>query len=156
MKVAIVSGLTRRHVIGQGDALPWRQIKDDLPNFKQLTENKTVIMGLNTYLSIGKPLPDRINIIISREPAEIEGCVVCTSIPEALARAREYGKDTFIIGGASIYEQMLPLVNTMHLSFIKKDYPGDKYFPKFSKAEWQQTAEKEFDEFTFVTLERKK
>lgn len=154
-ELAIVVGMTKNRVIGRGNELPWKQIKDDLPNFKRLTSGKTVIMGFNTFQSIGKPLPNRNNIVISQEPLNIDGVAVCTSIAEALDKARSYKTDVYIIGGASVYEQLLPKVNTMYLSFIKKDYDGDKYFPAFDEGQWKRVAEKDFAEFTFVTFKRK-
>jgi dihydrofolate reductase len=154
-RVAIIAGMTRDRVIGRDNALPWKKIKDDLPNFRRLTEKKTVIMGRKTFEAIGRALPNRHNVIVSFEPATIAGCTVCTSLDEAISKAKEFGTDIFIIGGASIYEQMLPKVDLMYLSFIKKDYSGNKYFPTWNEQEWERSAEQEFDEFTFVTFKRK-
>lgn len=153
--IAIIAGMTADRVIGNGNSLPWQRVKDDLPNFQRLTNEQVVVMGLNTYQAIGKPLPNRHNIVISNTPVTIEGCEVYTSIPAALEAAASYHKDVFIIGGASIYSQTLPLVDTMYLSFIKQAYPGDKFFPAFNEDEWERVAEQEFEEFTFVTFKRK-
>lgn len=155
-RVAIIAGMTRNRVIGRDNALPWQRIKDDLPNFRRLTEKRTVIMGRKTFEAIGKPLPNRNNIVVSFEPETIPNCTVCTSLEEALVKAQEFGTDIFIIGGASIYEQMLPKVDLMYLSFIKKEYPGNKYFPAWNEHEWERLDEQEFEEFSFVTFRRKK
>jgi len=154
-EVAIVAGLTQERVIGNGNELPWQRIKDDLPNFKRLTSGHVVIMGLNTYLSLNRPLPNRHNIVISREPVDIPGVEVVTSIEAAIEQGKTYGTKIFIIGGASIYEQTLPQVNMMYLSFIKQPYAGDKFFPAYNEKDWERVAEQEFDEFTFVTLSRR-
>lgn len=147
--------MTRDRVIGRDNDLPWRRIKDDLPNFRRLTEGQTVIMGRNTFASIGQALPNRNNIVICATPETIAGCIVSTSPDEALAQANKFGAQVFIIGGASIYEQMLPKVKTMYLSLIKKDYTGNKYFPAWRADEWVRVENQEFAEFTLVTLKRK-
>jgi len=147
--------MTKDRVIGKPGALPWR-IPEDLKRFKNLTTGKTVIMGLNTYRTINRPLPKRNNIILSYEPMEIEGADVCTSIEEARAKAESYGKDIFVMGGAQVYEQMLPLVEKLHVSWVKKDYEGEIKFPEFKLEDWQETEREEFSEFTAVTYDRLK
>ena len=152
--VAIIAGMTSKRVIGKGNDLPWH-IGEDLKNFKEVTAGQTVIMGKSTLDSIGRPLPNRNNIVLSKDAVDIEGADVCTSIPEALEKAKSYGKKVFIIGGASVYTQTIDLVDTMHLSYIKKDYEGDVFFPEFNEAEWKCVKEKEFKDFLFVTYKRK-
>jgi dihydrofolate reductase len=151
--VALIVGMTEAHVIGNGNDLPWH-ISEDLINFKKITGGQTVIMGKNTLDSIGKPLSNRNNIVLSKEKIEIEGVDVCMSIPEALEKAKSYGKKVFIIGGASVYSQTIGLVDTMYISYIKNDYAGDVFFPDFSETEWKRVAEKEFKDFLFVTYKR--
>jgi len=152
--VALIAGMTKERVIGKGNDLPWK-LPEDLKNFKEVTEGQTVVMGKNTLESIGKPLPNRNNIVLNQERIEIAGVDVCTSIPEALEKAKSYGQKVFIIGGASVYVQTIDLVDTMHISYIKNDYEGDVFFPEFSEAEWVRVKEKEFKEFLFVTYKRK-
>lgn len=152
--LALVAGMTRSGVIGKGNSLPWH-ISEDLKNFKKLTEGQTVVMGRNTYESIGQPLPGRKNVVISKEVIDIKGADVRASIPEALAKAKSYGRKVFIIGGASVYAQTIDMVDVMYISYMKKEYEGDVYFPKFRESDWEQVSKKEFSKFTFVRYKRK-
>jgi len=152
--IAIIAGMTKNRVIGMDNKLPWH-IPDDLQNFKKMTTGRPIIMGRNTYNSIGRPLPNRHNIVVSFTGEPIAGCDICTTIPNAIATAHSYHQDAFIIGGASIYAQTLPLADTMYLSLIKKDYPGNIYFPEYDTEQWEQANSQEFDEFTFITLKKK-
>lgn len=152
--LALIVGIGPNRVIGKGNKLPWN-IPEDLKNFKKVTKGNSVIMGLSTYKSIGKPLPDRNNIVLHFEPVDIEGVTVCTSIPESIEKAKEFGKDIFCIGGVSIYKQFLPLVEKLYISWIKKEYGGDMLFPEFDESEWEIEKEEEHEEFTFVIYKRK-
>lgn len=149
---AIVA-MTADRVIGQRNTLPWK-LKGDLPRFKKLTTGQTVIMGRNTFESIGRPLPNRYNIVLDFEKRPLEGAAVCSSVEEALQLARSYGTEIFVIGGASVYEQMLPYVEVLHVSHVKKDYEGDVYFPAYESADWKEVAREDYDEFTAVMYER--
>jgi len=153
MNLSIIVGMTKRRVIGKGNSLPWH-IPEDLKNFKEITTGKTVIMGRKTYDSIismlGKPLPNRNNIVISRS---MEGA--CRSIEEAVEKAKEYDVDAFVIGGATIYKQFLPIVDRMYISWIKKDYEGDVLFPEFSLENFEVEERRDFPDFEFVIYKRK-
>ena len=149
---AIVA-MTPERVIGKRNALPWK-LKGDLPRFKRLTTGHTVIMDHNTYESIGRPLPQRNNIVLDLEKRPIEGAVVCGSIAEALEIARSYGTEIFVIGGASVYGQLLPYVERLHISHVKHPYEGDVYFPTYDPADWKEITREDYDEFTAVTYER--
>ncbi len=153
--IAIIVGLTKQKVIGKNNDLPWR-ISEDLKNFKKHTNDCTVIMGRKTYESIGRPLPNRNNIVISRSMLETEGIDVCSSVEEAIEKAKEYGKDTFVIGGSTIYKQFLPVVDKLYMSWIKEDYEGDTYFPEFNLDEWEPEHKEDFDDFEFIIYKRKK
>jgi dihydrofolate reductase len=153
--LAIIVGMTQKRIIGKGNELPWH-IYDDLQNFKKITSGCTVIMGLKTFYSIGKALPNRNNIVLNFEKIDLPGCTVITSIPEAIKLAESFGKPTFCIGGASIYKQFLLLIDKFYISWIKKDYPGDVYFPEFDLNEWIAEEKKDFPEFEFVIYGRKK
>jgi len=153
MKVRLIAALTKEGVIGRGNSLPWH-IADDLKRFKRLTEGQVVIMGKKTHESIGRPLPGRVNIVLSREGEEIDGVLVCGSLAEGLAEARKTGREVFIIGGASVYEQALPMVDVMYLSHIKGEYEGDVFFPRVDWREWRREGEEDFDEFKAVTYTR--
>lgn len=155
--VTVIAAMTNERVIGKDNSLPWR-IPEDMQNFKKLTSGKTVIMGRKTFESIPekfRPLPNRHNVVISSNMPSQEGVDICASIPEALEKAKSYGKEVFIIGGASLYEQTLPLADRMHLSLVKNNYEGDSYFPKFNKDEWVVESKKDFQDFELVTYVKK-
>lgn len=149
---AIVA-MTGDRVIGKRNTLPWK-LKGDLPRFKKLTSGHTVVMGRNTYDSIGRPLPQRHNIVLDFEKRAIDGAEVAHSLEEALQLANAHGTEIFIIGGASIYEQMLPYVEILHISHVKHPYEGDVHFPPYDPADWQEVAREDYDEFTAVTYKR--
>ena len=156
--LALIVAMTKDRVIGKDNAIPWH-ISEDFKLFKKVTSGNTIIMGRKTFDSIlnrlGKPLPDRNNIIISTSMKEREGIDVCRSFDEALKKAKVYKKEIFVIGGASIYKEALHVVDTMYISYIKKDYKGDILFPFFNKEQWKEVEKKEYDEFDFVILKRK-
>ncbi|MBT5342199.1 dihydrofolate reductase [Candidatus Woesearchaeota archaeon] len=155
--INIIVGMTKNRVIGKDNSLPWH-LPEDLKNFKALTENNTVIMGRKTWESIPekfKPLPNRNNIVISKNMLPIDNVDVCKSIEEALEKAKSYQKEIFIIGGSSIYEQFLPITDKMYISYLKNDYAGDTYFPNFNKENWEIIERKDFTEFEFVIFQRK-
>ena len=155
--VSIIVGMTKDRVIGKDNSLPWH-IPEDLKNFKELTTENAVIMGRKTWESIPekfRPLPNRNNIVISRNMNSLEGIDVCSSVEEALEKAKSYDKEIFIIGGSSIYEQFLPLTDKMYISYLKEEYAGDTYFPNFNKEDWEIIERKDFAEFEFIVYERK-
>ena len=114
--------------------------------------NRTVIMGRKTWNSLPsrfRPLPNRNNIIISKTLGEQEGAIVCKTIPEALVISERYNCDAYCIGGATLYEEMLPITKILHLSLIKGIYSGDVYFPEINYDEWKLDQSAEFEEFTY-------
>lgn len=144
-------------VIGKNNKVPWR-IKDDMLLFKGLTTNRTVMMGKNTWLSLPdtfRPLPNRNNIIISRTLPEQEGAFVCRSIQEGIEFSKRFDVDVFCIGGAKLYEEMLPMTQVLHLSLVKSIYHGDAYFPKINYNDWELKNKEDFEEFTYNRYERK-
>lgn len=152
--MAIIVGIPENRVIGKDLELPWN-IPEDLKHFKEQTTGKTVIMGLATYKSLGKPLSNRNNIVLSFDKIEIEGATVCQSIPEAIEKAKEFGKDTFIIGGASIYKQFIPLVDKLYISHIKGKYEGNIFFPEYDESQWEAEYREDKGPFEFVIYKRK-
>lgn len=152
--ISIIAALTPNHVLGKDNKLLWH-IQEDLKNFKNITTGNTVIMGRKTFQSIGKPLPNRNNIVISSNLSLTTGITICPNLSKALETAKSFHKETFIIGGASIYEQALPLADKLHLTHLKKEYDGDVYFPKFKNEEWGIEQEQEYPEFTFRIYRRK-
>ena len=155
MTIAIIAAMTKAHIIGKNNQLPWH-IAEDLQNFKKLTAGNTVIMGRKTYESIGRPLPNRNNIVVSTMMPATDGVTICKTVPEAIEKAKAFQKDIFIIGGATIYEQTLPLADRVVISYIKKDYDGDTYFPNFSENGWNIEKREDHDEFELVVYTRKK
>ncbi len=127
----------RGRVIGINNTLPWR-LPADLKHFKQITLGKPVLMGRKTYASIGRPLPDRINIIISSDRHyQVPGCSVVDSIDAALTAAAGH-EEIMVIGGAALYQQLLPRADRLYLTLIDEDFNGDAWFPEINHAQWQE------------------
>jgi dihydrofolate reductase len=133
--------MSKNRVIGNNNELIWK-LSSDLKRFKELTTGHPVVMGRKTYESIGRPLPNRRNIIITRNSEyEVEGCEVVSSLEEALLLS---GNDCFIIGGGEIYKQSLELADKIYLTLVHKDFEGDTQFPELSK-EWAIIDNKDFE-----------
>ena|SRR3989338_7640684 len=152
--ISLIAAMTPKRVIGKDNKLLWG-IPEDMQNFRTLTSGNVVIMGRKTFESIGKPLPNRHNIVISRRKVDAAGVEWAQSVEDALKMAKKHRKDIFVIGGQQVYEQFLPLADSMHLSFVKKEHEGDAYFPKFDEKGWQAVETKEFPEFEFRVYKRK-
>lgn len=161
MQLAIIAALAKQRVIGYQNKLPWH-LPADLRHFKQLTLGKPVIMGRKTFESIGKPLPGRTNVIVSRNADyQAEGCRIAHSLTEALAQVSE-APEAMIIGGTEIFRQALPLAQKLYLTFIHADIKGDVFFPEWQSSEWQEIAREDFGsddnnpyDYSFVTFARK-
>jgi dihydrofolate reductase len=155
--IAIISAMTKLgKVIGKNNWLPW-EIPDELKHFRQTTLGGTVIMGRKTYDSVGRPMPKRHNIVISRnKELVIEGVDVCHTMPDAIKLAKKEDNDIWIIGGAGIYEQGILIADKMYLSYIKKEYEGDTYFPEWNKNNWEIESSEDKDEWELVIYRRKK
>jgi dihydrofolate reductase len=160
--VSIIAALAENRVIGADNALPWR-LPEDLRHFRRLTTGHAVIMGRRNYESIGKPLPQRRNIVVSRNPGYVApGCVVVPSLEAAFAAAGD-DPEVFVIGGGEIYRQALARADRMYLTLVHATVAGDVRFPSYDARDWQERA-REFhppDErhawgFSFVTLERRR
>jgi len=152
--ISIIVAMDGNRVIGKNNQLPWH-ISDDLKNFKKLTSGNTIIMGRKTFESIGKPLPNRINIVVSTSMPETKGVVVCRSVPEAVANAKMHGKDIFIIGGSQIFEQTISLADKMYISHVKKNYAGDVFFPEFEDKDWKAESKQDFPDFELAVYVRR-
>lgn len=161
--LSLIVAMASNHVIGVENDLPWH-IPADLQHFKSLTTGKPVIMGRKTFQSIvdriGRPLPGRPNYVISSS-FSYPGVDVFPDLETAIEEAghEHPGTDLMIIGGASIYEQAINLVDRMYLTIIHRDYKGDAKFPDYDKSEWTETARdtREGDPaYSFITLDRKK
>lgn len=160
--VTIVVAMGLDNEIGADNQLLWHLPKD-LKNFKEITSGHPIIMGRKTYESIGKPLPNRTNIVISRRPDWFEeGILIVGSIKEAMKFAKKIDENIFIIGGGNIYAQTLDLTDKLEVTLVKAKLKGEVFFPKIDEKIWQKTAEtchekdekNEYD-FCFQTYERK-
>ena len=137
MIISIIAGMDNNRLIGQGNRLPWR-LPADMKHFRRHTLGKPVLMGRKTFESIGKPLPQRTNIILTHDlNYRAEGCIITHSIEEAL-NAATGSEEIMIIGGASIYDLFFPLTNRLYLTYVHDCFQGDVYFPAFDLADWQE------------------
>ena len=147
MKITLVAAIASNNVIGKENSLPWN-IPEDLKRFKQMTSGHTILMGRKTFDSIGRPLPNRQNIVMTKdENFEREGIKVINDFDEALELIKESNEDIFVIGGSKIYELFEPVANSLAITRILKDFEGDAFFPDINWDLWQiEKEEKFFDE----------
>lgn len=142
MKLALIVAYAQNRVVGIENRLPWH-LPEDLKYFKQVTTGKAVVMGRKTYESIGRPLPNRLNIVISRNPNFCaDGVEVVANLQQAIDRATQYNQannqdEIMVIGGAAIYELALPLADKLYITLVHGEVVGDAYFPEVSLAAWQ-------------------
>ncbi len=153
-QIAIIVAMTRDQVIGSGNTLPWC-LPEDLQLFKQLTKGCTIIMGRKTYLSIGHPLPERHNIVLSRSQTELPGVQLCSSFMAALNATAKLGHKVFVIGGEELYRKALPIAAELHISWVKETSPGNVYFPAFELDDWNPCEEVEYSGFHYSHYRRK-
>ena len=161
VRVSLIAAMAENRVIGVNNTLPWR-LPADLKHFRRLTTGHHVIMGRRNYESIGKPLPDRTNIVVTRNPSYCApGCLVKHSFEDALASAQN-DPEVFVIGGAEIYRQALEHADRMYLTLVHAHIPGDTYFPPFDQSHWQEVSrerhepdEKNPHACTFLVYDRK-
>jgi dihydrofolate reductase len=156
MGITIIVAMTKDMVIGQNGEVPWH-IADDMKLFKSLTEGNTVIMGKTTWLSIPeqfRPLPGRANIVVSTTLEQQPDAKVCKSVDDAVKEAKKSTKEIYCIGGAKLYAAMLPLADTMYISWVKEAYDGDTYFPNMDFKEWKEERSREFPDFVLKKYSR--
>lgn len=151
--VKIIVAMSKNRVIGDSNTLIWH-LPEDLKRFRQLTTGNTIVMGRKTYESIGKPLPNRRSIIITRDPDySVEGCEVVNSLEEALLLSNN---DCFIIGGGEIYRQAIDIADRIYLTLINKEFEGDTSFPELK--DWVDISYEDFSnddfEYSFIQYER--
>jgi dihydrofolate reductase len=158
MIVSLIVAMDRKRGIGKDNQLPWR-LPADLKRFRELTMGHHLIVGRKTFESIGKPLPGRTSIIITRNPDyTAEGCVVTHSLDDALELARSHGEtEAFVIGGAEIYAQALAQADRLYLTLVDAEVEADAFFPEFDQTDWiehesQQQAKDEKNQFDFKFL----
>ena len=144
MKITLVAAIASNNVIGKENSLPWN-IPEDLKRFKQMTSGHTILMGRKTFDSIGRPLPNRQNIVMTKDKNfEQEGIKVINDFDEALELIKESNEDIFVIGGSKIYELFEPVANSLAITRILKDFEGDAFFPDINWDLWQIEKEENF------------
>ena len=162
--ISLIVAVAEKGVIGKNGTIPWR-LPGELAYFKQTTMGHPIIMGRKTHeVSIGRALPGRTNIVITRQKDyKPEGCVVAESLDQAIEIAKKApgADEIFVIGGQSIYEQALPVADRIYLTEVQADIDGDKFF-RFDRSDWQETARDEYQadaknkyDFDILTLEKR-
>ena len=156
MILSLVVAVAQNGVIGRNNALPWH-IPEDLKEFKRITLGKPVIMGRKTYQSIGRPLPGRVNVVVTRDPDwRAEGVTVASSLTDAVKKADS--GEAMVIGGAGLFAEALGRAQRLYLTEIHRDYDGDVRFPDWDRAQWREVARRRVEgdpNFSFVHYERK-
>ena len=163
MKLSMIAAMGQSRVIGIDNKMPWH-LPADLQWFKKTTLGSPIIMGRKTYDSIGRPLPGRLNIILSRNPdLKIEGCTVVNTLSAAIevAETVDNVEEVFITGGAHLYEKFLQDADLLYLTLIDAEFEGDTFFPDYTQYAWKEIEsidnpadEKNPYPYSFVTLER--
>lgn len=157
-RLTLIAAVARNGVIGKDNALPWR-LSGDLKRFKALTMGHPIVMGRKTWESLGRPLPGRSNIVITRDKDyRAEGAVVVQSVDAALAAAQDTA-EVFVIGGAEIYQLTLPRAGRLQLTELDADFDGDVRFPEFDRNQWRTAFREDHRSadgltYAFVTYER--
>ena len=167
MKIVLIAAFAQNSVVGINNALPWH-LPEDLKYFKRTTSGKAIIMGRKTYDSIGRPLPNRTNIVITRNSDfKAQGVQVVSSLQAAIDLAREVNfindvDEVMIIGGASIYEEALPQADRLYLTHVHAEVEGDAYFPAVDFSQWQESSrddhaasDKNPYDYSFVVYDKK-
>jgi len=159
MTVSIIVAIGENHAIGKNNQLLWH-MPNDLKHFKDITSGRTIIMGRKTFDSVGKPLPRRRNIVVTRQDITIPGCEVVKSIEDGLALCKDED-EVFIGGGAEIYKLAMHLTDRIYLTIIHKSFDADTFFPEIDKTEWKEVKREDFEPdeknplpYSFITLER--
>jgi len=156
MELILIAAMSRNRIIGRNNTIPWH-IPEEMHHFKKNTMGHAVIMGRNTFESIGKALPGRFNVVLSRnKDLQVPGCRVTDSLTAAIQCCQDQ-KKSFIIGGQSIYLESLELVDTILLSVLDREYEGDTFFPAIPEKYFQQISAKRMGDeqpFTLHTYQR--
>ncbi len=162
MKISLIVAMASNRVIGLNNQMPWH-ISADLKKFKKITLGSPILMGRKTYESIGRPLPGRTNIIISRNPSYRQsGCLVFNDINKALKNCSE-AHEVFVIGGADFYKSMLEVADTLYLTQIHQEFLGDTFFPELDASQWAEVEREDIQHdpdvafsYSFLKLEKRK
>ena len=160
MNIYIVVAIAANNAIGKNNQLLWH-LPNDLKHFKEITTGHTVIMGRKTYDSVGKPLPKRRNIVITRQSIAVPGCEVANSLQQAIELGKTDG-DVYIIGGAEIYKQALPQTDVLYLTIVHQAFEADTFFPEINLDEWLEMSREDYQPdaknplpYSFITLRRR-
>jgi len=146
--------MTPERVIGSNNTLPWERNACDMQRFRERTTGHTVLMGYNTYRSIGRALPNRNNIVLSKKPRTLPNCTVRTSLEDALAAAANLGDTVYVIGGGQVFAQTLPLADTIHLTIIPTEHTGDTHFPNLPENAYSMVTETSHPTCKHLTYKR--
>lgn len=161
MIISLIVAMDENRAIGYKNKLPWN-LPSELNYFREITKRKPVIMGRKTYESIGRPMPERLNIILTRDKNyKADNCIVVNSREDAI-KAAKGSNEIMVIGGAEIYKLFLPVANRLYVTKVHGEFKGDTYFPEFDENEWVEVKEKFFEKdnkneysYTIMVLERK-
>lgn len=163
MKLSLIAAYDEKMGVGIDNTLPWH-FSEDLKRFKALTNHKTIVMGRNTFESLGRLLPNRKHIILSKN--QVWKQEILNKYPEVLIFSdinelmlyldNNYSEndEVFIIGGTSIWQSLFPFLDKLYITHVKGEYKVDTYFPKWSKEEWKETSVEKFEDFSFINYER--
>ncbi len=159
--VSLIVAVSRNGVIGCENRLIWH-ISEDLRRFKSLTTGHPVVMGRKTWESLGSPLPNRTNVVITRNPAYRAPGAVTVGSPEEAFGLFPPEEEVFVIGGGEVYRQAMPLAQRLYLTEVDADYDGDTFFPDWNREQWMLTAEERYERgekfdrpFRFLVYDRK-
>jgi dihydrofolate reductase len=161
MKISLIAAMASNRVIGNNNSMPWH-LSADLKKFKKITMGSPILMGRKTYESIGRTLPGRTNIILSRNPEYLqEGCLVFNDVETAIKKGCESAGEIFVIGGADLYAAILPSADTLYLTIINRYFQGDTFFPEIDLNHWSEVERENIDDdpdaafsYSFLKLER--
>ncbi len=162
MKISLIVAMASNRAIGLNNQIPWH-LSADLKKFKKITMGAPILMGRKTYESIGRPLPGRSNIIISRNPEYRQaGCLVFNDIEQALESCRDR-EEVFVIGGSDFYRSMLAVADTLYLTQIHREFPGDTFFPELDASQWIEVEREDIQDdpdvafsYSFLKLEKRR
>ena len=161
MKISLIVAMDQNGLIGSNNDLPWR-LSSDLKQFKAITMGSPIIMGRKTHESIGRPLPGRTNVIVTRNTQyHADGCEVIHDLSDIESFCKGH-HEIFIMGGAELYKQSLHLIDRIYLTEVHAQLDGDTYFPEFDRAHWQEVERQDFTaddkndyDYSFVVMDRK-
>jgi len=160
--ISIIAAIGKGRVLGKDGAIPWH-LPADFAYFKKTTLNHPIIMGRRTFESIGKPLPDRTNIILSTQGTSYDGTVTQTSLKDAIAYGETLSNEVFVIGGARVYADSIDIADRIYLTYIDGEFAGDTFFPEVKESEWIEISRDSHDAderneygMVFVVYDRKK